>query len=197
MSTTGSGTHDTGTPGLGSARVEGAWNVSLVLSPERSVAVPTHFTYRADDPYAVHLDFYTGSRQPVPWCFARELLAAGMRAPTGHADVRVWPDHDRDMLCLALTPLEGETLLRMPTEPLATWLEHTYELVPSGDEEHFFDLDASLERLLQRSAVGEPQGTDGSARHTGPVKQPGLRDAAPRRCRGAYGSADERNDDSS
>lgn len=42
------------------------------------------------DPYALALHLHTRSGV-VTWTFARELLVEGLYAPSGEADVQVWP----------------------------------------------------------------------------------------------------------
>ena len=54
--------------------VERELELKLVLSPERSIAVPARLSYTSDDPFAVHITFHINSEHPVNWTFARELL---------------------------------------------------------------------------------------------------------------------------
>ena len=92
--------------------------LSLVLSPEHSIPVPARFSYRTDDPYAVHVTFHLGSDHPVHWTFARELLVEGVFRPCGYGDVRVWPTRvrDRRVVLMALSSPNGDALLEAPAE---------------------------------------------------------------------------------
>ncbi|MFK0255719.1 SsgA family sporulation/cell division regulator [Streptomyces sp. NPDC090445] len=130
--------------------VERELEVRLVLSPERSVPVPARLVYLADDPYAVHITFHTGSSTPVNWTFARELLVEGVFRPCGHGDVRIWPakPEDRAVICLALTSPDGDALLQAPAGSVSAWLERTLRVVPPGTEAELLGLDAALAELL-------------------------------------------------
>ena len=124
--------------------------VQLVLSPERSLPVPALLAYCADDPYAVHVTFHLGQDSPVTWVFARELLVEGVFRACGTGDVRIWPTRadGRSLICLALSSPAGEALLEAPAAPVATWLEQTLRVVPTGTESSAMDLDAELAALL-------------------------------------------------
>ena len=124
--------------------------VSLVLGPERSVPVPALLSYRAADPYAVHITFHLGQDTPVTWVFARDLLIEGVFRACGHGDVRVWPTRieGRSVMCLALSSPAGDALIEAPTGVFAAWLERCLRLVPAGREEDALDLDGALAALL-------------------------------------------------
>ncbi|MFJ3924927.1 SsgA family sporulation/cell division regulator [Streptomyces sp. NPDC090022] len=137
--------------------IERELELKLVLSPERSVAVPARLSYRADDPYAVHITFHTGSSTPVNWTFARELLVEGVFRPCGHGDVRIWPtkvDH-RAVLCMALSSPDGDALLEAPAASVSAWLERTLRVVPPGDEAALLGLDDALAELLTPTPADE------------------------------------------
>ncbi len=130
--------------------VEREFELRLILSPEHSVPVPARLRYLAGDPFAVHVSFHVGSEAPVHWTFARELLIEGVRQPSGHGDVRIWPTKadTRDVVCLALSSPDGNALVEAPTAPLTAWLERTLLLVPAGTESARLRLDDGLTRLL-------------------------------------------------
>jgi Streptomyces sporulation and cell division protein, SsgA len=145
--------------------VERELQVSLVLSPERSIPVPARLSYQVNDPYAVHVTFHVGSRTPVSWTFARELLMEGVFRPSGHGDVRVWPtkSRGRSVICLALSSPDGDALLEIAASPIASWLEHTLRAVPPGREHELIDIDGRLAELFAAAApapddlwLGEP-----------------------------------------
>ncbi|WP_042374564.1 SsgA family sporulation/cell division regulator [Streptacidiphilus neutrinimicus] len=124
--------------------------VELVLSPERSLPVPALLAYCPEDPYAVHVTFHVGQDSPVTWVFARELLVEGVFRACGTGDVRIWPTRadGRSRICLALSSPAGEALLEASAAPVATWLEQTLRVVPTGTESSVMDLDAELTALL-------------------------------------------------
>ncbi|MFF4062714.1 MULTISPECIES: SsgA family sporulation/cell division regulator [Streptomyces] len=130
--------------------VERELEVQLVLSPERSVAVPARLAYFTDDPYAVHITFHIGSESPVHWTFARELLVEGAFRPCGHGDVRIWPTkvEDRGIICVALTSPDGDALLEVPSVAVTAWVERTLRVVPPGTESGLLGLDGVLSELL-------------------------------------------------
>ncbi|WP_019356491.1 SsgA family sporulation/cell division regulator [Streptomyces sp. AA1529] len=153
--------------------VTGEWQVSLVLSDEWAAPLPAQFTYSAEDPYAVRLDFYLTMANPISWVFARELLIAGALRSSGQGDVRAWPTYD-DMICLCLNSRDGEALLEMPVAPLIDWLERTYQLVPPGREHAHQPLDADtlLRRLLDEQSpdAAAPEGREATGRpYEGPA----------------------------
>ena len=139
--------------------VERELEMRLVLSPERSVPVATRLAYRTDDPYAVQITFHVGSRAPVQWTFARELLVEGVFRPCGNGDVRVWPTKvdGRNVLCLALSSPDGEALVEAPSSPVAAWLERTLRAVAPGTEhEHErIGMDDGISQLLAPAAGEE------------------------------------------
>ncbi|MDQ1010519.1 hypothetical protein QFZ82_005004 [Streptomyces sp. V4I23] len=130
--------------------VERELQVNLVLSPERSVPVPARLTYRADDPYAVHITFHIGSDHPVDWTFARDLLVEGVFRPCGGGDVRVWPTKSggRSVVLMALSSPDGDALLEASSAVVSGWLERTLKVVPPGSETEQLGIDDGLAELL-------------------------------------------------
>jgi hypothetical protein len=130
--------------------VERELELKLVLSPERSVPVPARLTYRADDPYAVHVTFHVGSDHPVDWTFARELLVEGVFRPCGSGDVRVWPtkSEGRSVILMALSSPDGDALLEASAAAVSAWLERTLRVVPPGSETEQLGIDDGLAELL-------------------------------------------------
>lgn len=137
--------------------VERELEIKLVLSPERSVAVPARLTYRTQDPYAVHIVFHVGSDRPVAWTFARELLVEGVFRPCGHGDVRVWPTKvaGREVILMALTSPDGDALLEASAVPVSAWLERTLRVVPPGTEADRLGLEEGLHQLLSPMPVDD------------------------------------------
>ncbi|MFC8920605.1 SsgA family sporulation/cell division regulator [Streptomyces sp. NPDC047821] len=130
--------------------VERELELTLVLSPERSIPVPALLAYRTDDPYAVHITFHIGSDHPVHWTFARELLVEGVFRPCGHGDVRIWPTtlDGQAVVLMALSSPDGDALLEVPAEQVSAWLERTLRVVPPGSEPRQLGLDDGLAELL-------------------------------------------------
>jgi hypothetical protein len=130
--------------------VERELELQLVLSPERSVPVPALLSYRAADPYAVHVTFHIGTDHPVNWTFARELLVEGVFRPCGHGDVRVWPTKigGRAVVLMALSSPAGDALLEAPAAQVSAWLERTLVAVPPGTEMDRLGVDDGLAELL-------------------------------------------------
>ncbi|MFF0560252.1 SsgA family sporulation/cell division regulator [Streptomyces sp. NPDC020472] len=137
--------------------VERELELKLVLSPERSVAVPARLAYRTDDPYAVHITFHIGTDHPVDWTFARELLVEGVFRACGHGDVRIWPTkvEGRSVILMALSSPDGDALLEAPSAQVSAWLERTLRTVPPGTESERLGLDDGLAELLATTVVAD------------------------------------------
>lgn len=105
----------------------------------------TRWLYTPSDPFAVHVDF-----GEARWAFARELLARGLRQPSGLGDVMMWPDGRR--VCVAMESDDGRMGFTARQRDLAEFLATTYRWVPWGEEPAFLDLDATVDRLLAGGA---------------------------------------------
>ncbi len=132
--------------------IERELELKLILSPERSVAVPARLSYRSDDPYAVHVTFHLTSEHPVDWTFSRDLLVEGVFRPCGHGDVRVWPTRTggRSVVLMALSSPDGDALLEAPAAQVSAWLERTLRVVPPGAEGEQLGIDDALDQLFAR-----------------------------------------------
>ncbi|MFI0977527.1 SsgA family sporulation/cell division regulator [Streptomyces sp. NPDC021093] len=111
---------------------------------ERAVPVVLH--YDANDPLAVHATFaaeFSLDGTPAVWTFARELLDAGLRAPSGSGDVHIWPC-GRAQTVVELHSPDGLALVQFDTAVLRRFLLRSYAMVPAGQE----DLGPGLERGL-------------------------------------------------
>lgn len=114
------------------------------------ISYPTRLTYNPDtDPVAVSLTFLNPDPdEQVTWRFARDLLRAGLYAPTGVGDVRVWPaQHTPGSLFLHLHATAGDALFEMSWDVIAEFTDTTYRLVPRGAEGMHLHLDAELRAL--------------------------------------------------
>jgi hypothetical protein len=124
-------------------------DLTLVMSDDRTLRVPSTLVYAIDNPYAVTAVFRTGDGD-VTWVFGRDLLDDGLIEPVGEGDVTVWPavEDARAIACLALASPAGSALLHVDASALRAFLDETYALVPLGTEGDHLDIDAELEALL-------------------------------------------------
>ena len=125
-------------------------DVRLVTPGDGTVPLPVELRYLPHDPFAVRATFRTGHGMGVCWVFARDMLAAGTRTPTGEGDVRVWPAaHDGgDTVYISLSSPDGRALLEAPARLLRDFIARTYVVVPPGTESRHLDIDATIEQLL-------------------------------------------------
>jgi len=137
-------------PMMNSVTVSAELGLSLVVPEHGAVPLVASLDYCADDPYAIKMSFHVGADEPVEWIFGRELLAAGIEAPTGEGDVQVWPDDTEgaDILNIALSSPFGEAHFEAPLSDTAEFLKSTYGIVPAGAEGDFIDLDSELDDML-------------------------------------------------
>lgn len=122
----------------------------MVASAPQMETLPAVLSYDRTDPFAVRMAFpapATLEGTEVSWEFSRELLAAGMNAPAGFGDVRLRPfGYDRTVL--EFHAAEGIAMVHVRTAELRRFLRRAQELVPTGDEHRFLDLDRGLTHLL-------------------------------------------------
>jgi len=135
-----------------SATVAAEVGLRLVVPEHGGVPLTAGLCYRGDDPYAIRMSFHVGMDDPVEWLFARELLIAGLRAPAGDGDVRVWPaparDQDMlDVLNISLSSPFGHAHFEAPLAALSEFLVRTFEVVPTGRECDFIDIESELRDL--------------------------------------------------
>ncbi|MEE1786582.1 SsgA family sporulation/cell division regulator [Streptomyces sp. SP17BM10] len=118
----------------------------LMTGDERSRLLEVGWSYRSDEPHAVALDF--ADYQPgALWTLSRDLLVAGLHAPTGEGDVHVAPFDDAYVL-IALAGEEGIALLAASADRVARFLAATARMVPPGLEHTRIDWDQGLKDLL-------------------------------------------------
>ncbi|MFH9352471.1 SsgA family sporulation/cell division regulator [Kitasatospora sp. NPDC017646] len=118
----------------------------LMTGDERSRDLEVDWSYRADEPHAVELDFTSYQAEAV-WSLSRDLLMAGVHEPSGEGDVHVTPFDDTHLL-IALSGREGVALLSVLAAEVAQFLAATVRLVPPGQEHARIDWDRGLEDLL-------------------------------------------------
>lgn len=124
-----------------------------LVDPEHSgVPLTASLHYRGDDPYAIRMAFHVGTNNPVEWIFARDLLTVGLSQGAGDGDIRLWPGPvQTDVLNIALSSPGGHAHFEAPLMAVTGFLLRTFEVVPAGREEEFFDVDGELNGLLRRS----------------------------------------------
>jgi hypothetical protein len=133
-----------------SATVAAEVGLRLVVPEHGGVPLTASLCYRGDDPYAIRMSFHVGMEDPVEWLFARDLLTAGLRAPAGDGDVRVWPapaQDDQDVLNISLSSPFGHAHFEASLAALSGFLLRTFEVVPSGRERDFIDIEGELRDL--------------------------------------------------
>jgi hypothetical protein len=131
--------------------IEQAVQARLVASAPQMESVPATLRYDREDPFAVRMAFpppATLEGTEVSWAFSRELLAAGVDAPAGVGDVRVRPfGHDRTVL--EFHAPQGIAMVHIRTSELRRFLKRAQDMVPSGREHLYLDLDHNLAELLR------------------------------------------------
>lgn len=130
----------------------------LILDIERVLDVAARQTIRAEfrfdpaAPLAVSLELVVEGGPRVLWRIGRDLLRQGLRSAGGLGDVQMWPaSGEGGTAWLQLASRDMAALFELPVAPLEEWLEHTYELVPAGQELAEIDWDATTADLLAGS----------------------------------------------
>jgi hypothetical protein len=135
------------------AAVSAELGLSLVVPGHGAVPLMASLCYTARDPYAVRMAFHVGAEDPVEWIFARDLLSAGLTAPAGEGDVKVWPakEHSLGVLNIALSSPFGHAHFEAPMSAMADFLKKTSRLIAPGRESNFINIDSELDELLWRA----------------------------------------------
>ncbi len=138
-----------------------------LVGPSSWTEVPATLCYDTADPFAVRIAFgevddgsgaEDAEESGIAWLLSRELLQAGLKAPAGEGDVRLWPAHgSSDVVFLHLRAPSGEALFELSGATVAAFLRQTEALVPSGTEESRLGLDEELEALLSNGGA-DPSG---------------------------------------
>jgi len=125
----------------------------LVATGAGEAELDAELRYDPADPFAVSLAIGTECGEPVIWTFARDLLSAGIAAPSGEGDITIEPDFasdlDSDERMLRIT-LATDCLATMltPTSKVVEFLVETFTIVPTGSELDRIDWDAEISSLL-------------------------------------------------
>ncbi|OEV05253.1 SsgA family sporulation/cell division regulator [Streptomyces oceani] len=122
----------------------------LIVRTTAALPLTAVLRYDRADPLAIHASFPAESSldgAEVDWVFARELLRAGLHAPAGDGDVRLWPG-GRVHTMLELHTPEGMALVELRRAELRYFLRRCDAAVPRGQEDLGGDLDSGLAALL-------------------------------------------------
>jgi hypothetical protein len=111
----------------------------------------SRWTYVARDPYVVTLAFRTQRGHWIEWCFARDLLAEGLREPAGLGDVRVRPDlaAEDDVLVIELESPDGYAIVEMRRADVERFVDATAGVVAFGTESELVDVDAFIAQIIK------------------------------------------------
>jgi hypothetical protein len=105
--------------------------------------------YDVGDPFAVTLYIGTDCDEPVVWVFARELLSAGIAAPTGEGDITVEPARGNgDRMVQITLATDCVATMLAPSDRIVEFLVETYARVPTGTESEHVDFEAEIASLL-------------------------------------------------
>lgn len=135
-----------------SAAIDHTTQARLITSADQERAVTARLSYLPDDPLAVRIAFppeVSLDHAHVTWVFGRELLDAGLSAPAGEGDVRLWPFGPGRTVIEFHAP-EGVAVVEFGTPDLGRFLQETYAAVPVADESRLLALDRGLAALLRR-----------------------------------------------
>ncbi|MFJ6794234.1 SsgA family sporulation/cell division regulator [Streptomyces sp. NPDC091268] len=110
------------------------------------------FTYRAGRPYELALDFEGSGVHLARWVFSRELLLDGQSCATGGGDIQVWPRWagTEPRVFLAFSNGAQSCVVSARAKDVRELCRRMTELVPRGQEQRHYDLDAELRSLLPR-----------------------------------------------
>ena len=138
-----------------------------LVGPQSWTEVPAMLCYDTADPFAVRIAFgdvddergaADAEESGIAWLLSRELLHAGLKAPAGDGDVRLWPaSASTDVLSRHLRAPCGEALFELSRATVAAFLRQTEALVPSGPEVSMIDLHEELSVLLSNGGA-DPSG---------------------------------------
>jgi sporulation and cell division protein SsgA len=143
-----------------------------LVGPQSWTAVPAALVYDSTDPFAVRVRFGDGAADDVEtalyddpdddggveWLLSRDLLRAGLTAPVGEGDVRLWPARGGlDVLFLQLRAPSGEAMFELSGAVVGDFLRETELLVPAGGESDLLRVDDELSALL-RGGTDNPTG---------------------------------------
>ncbi|MCC3776431.1 SsgA family sporulation/cell division regulator [Streptomyces sp. UNOB3_S3] len=131
-------------------------DIERVLSASARQAIRAEFRFDPRVPLIVCVEFGVEGGPRALWRIGRDLLRQGLRSRSGIGDIQIWPSNpenledpeNRATAWLQLVSGDMAALFELPIPPLSEWLDHTYELVPAGDELSGVDWDVTTADLL-------------------------------------------------
>ncbi|MFJ4921213.1 SsgA family sporulation/cell division regulator [Streptomyces sp. NPDC088725] len=135
--------------------VEQPAKARLITDAPHHRAVAVLLRYDVGDPLALRIVFpaeVSYDHKEVVWAFARDLLDAGLRTPSGSGAVRVWPC-GRAQTVLEFHSPDGVAVVQFDTAPLRRFLARTYALVPAGAEPQ--DIEAERQGIVMERGLGD------------------------------------------
>ncbi|MFF7094461.1 SsgA family sporulation/cell division regulator [Streptomyces rubradiris] len=132
-------------------------DIERVLDVSARQAVRAEFRYDPALPLTVSVELCVEGGPRVLWRIGRDLLRQGLYTMSGLGDVQMWPSSLEGGATARLQLASGDmaALFELPIPPLAAWLEHTYALVPAGQELAGVDWDVTTTDLLQGPTCSE------------------------------------------
>ncbi|MFF4590310.1 SsgA family sporulation/cell division regulator [Streptomyces sp. NPDC001388] len=124
--------------------------VLVLVSTAEALTTGARFHYDPADPLAVHMEFPGTPEPSPPWALSRDVLYAGLRAPSGEGGVRVWPPcrcHGTTTVRILLRGRHATAVLYVPAAELRDWLDATFTAVPAGTEGTHLRWDDVLDRI--------------------------------------------------
>ena len=116
--------------------------------------VVTRWTYTVADPFAVSLSVRTSNDRWVEWLVGRDLVVAGLDAPSGEGDVRMGPQivQGYDIVEIEIRSTDGRAVLEVDRDLLRHFVEASIELAALGDEMLHIDLDREIDKITRSCA---------------------------------------------
>jgi hypothetical protein len=136
-------------PGMRSTDVNRNVPIFVIVAPGRTEYITAAFHYRRQDPFAVRMTFPAHACRAVKdvsWYFARELLADGLRGPSGAGDVHISP-LGRHGVVIELRTSGGLAVIGAPMRALRAFLNRSYRLVQPGGESSCLSFEPVLSEL--------------------------------------------------
>ncbi|UQA91851.1 spore wall synthesis regulator SsgD [Streptomyces halobius] len=134
-----------------STAIDHAVQARLVATTPQSREIPASLRYDRADPFAVRLVFPPAASldgAEVTWMFGRDLLAEGLRLPSGTGDVRIWPCGPETVV-VEFHSVDGMAMVQFGTRDLRDFPNRSYGVIAKGGEGAFMDVEASLAGVLR------------------------------------------------
>ncbi|KJY36638.1 SsgA family sporulation/cell division regulator [Streptomyces katrae] len=122
-------------PPATAAAVEERVSARVISDDPLYRAIPVALRFTPSEPLAVRIVFpaeLSPEGTDNEWVFPRALLEAGLLAPTGTGDVRVWPC-GRVQAVVEFHSPEGVAVIQFDSAVLRRFLRRTYATPPAGE----------------------------------------------------------------